>query len=214
MTSLRISIATAALIALGAACIGLVAGYWGATARVSPRLERWRDSVQVEQAGRAIADAELARRDAEILRYQLVVDSLAARAVPLPPERPAVPKNVPNIGSPSDSAAFWQGEAMAVRDAATQLAADNAILRAEAERRQAQLEATAHLLAMARANVADLTSQRDRLRALIDSAPQGKPRGINLLGLRLCPVIGPGYSFIPGVGQGMALSITQPLSCD
>jgi hypothetical protein len=213
---LQVSLLSAALTVVVVGCACLVLGYWGAVQHVAPQLQRWRDSVQVEVQGREMADAALARRDAEILQYQSLVDSLAARAVPLPPERPPVPQNLPNVGTASDSAAFWEGEAMAARAASEQLQQDNAVLRQEAERRQAQLEATAHLLALADSNAGQLRAERDRLRALIDAAPQGKPRGISILGLRLCPVVGPGYAATltdGSVRTGPTVAVLQPLTC-
>lgn len=105
---------------------------------------------------------------------------------------------------------------LATRDEVAELRNDNAVLRQEAERRQAQLEATARLLALADLNVAQLAAERDRLRALVDAAPQGKPRGIDIFGLRLCPVVGTGYAAtISGgaVRTGPTVAAVQPLSC-
>jgi hypothetical protein len=82
---------------------------------------------------------------------------------------------------------------MAARAAAEQLQQDNAVLRQQAERRRVQLAATGRLLALADSNATKLRAERDRLRALIDAAPQDKPRGISTFEVRLCPVVGAGY---------------------
>ena len=90
------------------------------------------------------------------------------------------------------------------------------MLRQEAGRRQAELEARGHLMALADSTVAELRAERDPLRALIDAAPQGKPRGIELFGVRLCPVVGAGYAATVSGGTvrtGPTVAVVQPLSC-
>ncbi len=90
------------------------------------------------------------------------------------------------------------------------------MLRQEAGRRQAELEARGHLVALADSTVGELRAERDPLRALIDAAPQGKPRGIELFGVRLCPVVGAGYAATVSGGTvrtGPTVAVVQPLSC-
>lgn len=181
------------------ALLALVAGGWlgylGAVRQYDARAQRWRADRDSLTLALGIADAEQVQRDAESARWQGIADSLAGviAAQPVPAPRPRVAPPHPNIGTPSDSAAYWRGDALASRARADSLAADGDLLRAAITTRDAQLAATAHLLALSQASDSVHLSQRDSALALVRRAPVGAPR-CRLLALIPCPVIVGGYS--------------------
>jgi hypothetical protein len=163
-----------------------------------------------------VAAIEQTARDAERTRWQLLVDSLSAQVRPLPPVRPTLPPAAPNEGTASDSAAYWHRDALAARAHADTLERDNQALRGEVTRQAAEIQARIHLQALDSATIRAVTSERNRLRALVDSAPIGRKRGINVLGVRLCPVAAIGYGAMVSGGivrAGPVAAVVQPLSC-
>jgi hypothetical protein len=177
---------------LFALAVGFVLGLTAATRRLDTRAQDWVAERDSARGALAMRDAELARRDAERLQWQGIVDSLTAHAKPLPPVRPTLLPAAPNIGTASDSAAYWQSDATRARARVDTLEQDNQALRGEVSRAHAELVARAHLMALDSAAIRDLRADRERLRALVDSAPVGRP-GCRLLGLIPCPVVTAGY---------------------
>lgn len=197
-----------------ALCGGVVLGYWGAVQHVSPTVERWVHRGDSLELAIQVRDAEAVQEVAEVTRSLTALrDSLADAAKPLPPVRAPLPQPSPNLGTASDSAAYWRADALAARARADSQAADADLLRAEIARQRAMLEATGRLLALSQRADSLHTAERDSLRQHIREAPQGRPRGVSLFGVRLCPTVGASYSVIPGVGQGFGASIVQPISC-
>jgi hypothetical protein len=163
-----------------------------------------------------VAAIEQTARDAEVTRWQLIVDSLTDQKRTVPPERPTLPPAAPTVGTASDSAAYWHRDALAARAHADTLERDNQALRGEVTRQAAEIQARIHLQALDSATIWAVTRERDRLRALVDSAPVGRKRGINVLGVRLCPQIGAGYGAMVSGGivrAGPTVAVIQPLSC-
>lgn len=210
----------------GAACA--LVGYWGSTKVWDHAARKWRARADSLDLRLAISDAELTRWDADRTRYQMQIASLVKAAVPLPPERPAAPRPAPKVGTPSDSAAFWKAQAVVAQAEADQLRADNLVLRQEAERRGQQIQAMARLEAVQDSSLEAVRADRDSLRKLVHAAPVGRPHGIRLpiIGLRLCPVVGPGMSAVldqtrPDSTTGghrvvhvrASISVVQPFSC-
>lgn len=184
--------------------------------REDTRVKAWQQTSDSLELAIAVRDMEAAQRDAEVTRYRLMVDSLVAEATPLPPVRATLPPAAPNVGSPSDSAAYWQSYSDRVRMRSDSVQADNAVLRAAVANRDARLVAMGHLLALSEQADSTHTAERDSLRQHIRQAPQGRPRGISLLGVRLCPTVGLGYAanVVGGVVRaGPAVAVVQPLSC-
>jgi hypothetical protein len=158
-------------------------------------------------------DAEGVKLQSENARWQAIADSLAKLPHSVPAPRAPLPSPAIATGTPSDSAAQWRADAMQARARADSLASDNAALRQTVSTLQDQMVATGHLLALSRQSDSLHTAQRDSALAIANRAPVTHKRGFAVFGLRLCPVIGPSYSVIPGVGQGFGGSVTQPLSC-
>lgn len=184
--------------------------------RESQRVKAWQAEGDSLELVIAMRDADAVKQESELTRYRLLVDSLAREAKPLPPVRPSLPPATPNVGTASDSAAYWQSYSIRVRTFSDSVQADNAALRDAVANRDAQLAATAHLLALSQQSDSLHTAERDSLRQHLKAAPLGAKRGISLLGVRLCPTVGLGYAanVVGGVVRaGPAVAVIQPLSC-
>jgi hypothetical protein len=80
---------------LFALAVGFVLGLTAATRRLDTRAQAWVAERDSARGALAMRDAELARRDAERLQWQGIVDSLTAATKPLPPVRPTLPPAAP-----------------------------------------------------------------------------------------------------------------------
>ena len=180
------------------------------------RWQSYQDTLAALTTQIQIADAEQVQSDAEKVRYQAIVDSLSASLPAVPPVRPTLPPAAPNVGTPSDSAAFWKARADSAEAAYRTQVEDNRTLREYAANLTGQLKATAALLAISEHSDSVHTAQRDQALAVAHSAPAPAKRGFALLGVRLCPQIGAGYAATLHNGAlvtGPTVAVVQPLSC-
>ena len=175
-------------------CVCLVVGYAGAVQVWDKKAKQWQENADSLTTEVKVWKAETTR----LLRVATAPDTVrlpARRPVPIPSTTVPDSRTVTLETFDSDSALI------------DTLLREQAVLHDRIGRDSVKLAAFARV-------VARDTVLIDSLTALVGRAPIGKPRGINLLGLRLCPVVGVGYALL-GTGQhGPALTITQPLSCD
>ena len=190
-------------------------GHWRDT-QESQRVKAWEHERDSLNLAIGISDGETVKMAAEAGRWERMVDSLV-KASPAPPPEPAPlsPAKAPK-GTASDSAAYWKARADTLEVANRTLIGN---IRTQSEiiaNRDAQLQALGRLLALSKQSDSTHKAQRDEARSVANRAPVGQKRGLNLLGVRLCPEIGVGYgATLQGgvVRAGPAVAVIQPLSC-
>ncbi len=200
-----------ALWLVGALALGGLLGFAGAAKMWGERYERQRVESASTDSLVAIQSADIAHLEAEVTRLLAVgtqVDTIrlpARRPVPIPSTVVPDSRTVTLESFDSDSALI------------DTLLREQAVLHDRIGRDSVKLASFALVVGNQRRIIAShdtalaaMRTDRDKWKAVAE----GKPRGIKLFGIRLCPVVGASYSVIPGVGQGFGGSITQPLSCD
>lgn len=179
-------------------CVCLIAGYCGATEVHDRRARVWlgeRDTLLTTVAVvRAERDAALA-----IATAPDTVRLPARRPVPIPRTTVPNPRTVGIETSVFDSLQKYKS----LTDTLLQ---GQAVLHDRIGRDSVKLAAFAR-------TVARDTVLIDSLTALVSRAPVGRKRGINLLGLRLCPTVGFGYGLTADGRHSPVVAVVQPLSC-